>query len=70
MGTFTITDYAQTFPYSSQPTRMVDHENGDTFQTQTISTYNIDLGNWRVGELTSQTTKTWLNGSRNSAQDR
>lgn len=141
MGTTTITDYAQTFPYSSRPTmtevrrtsdnrllsstdttyslhgtvgsgtvfpyvdtrvskaynlgdgrllststttnqvdtygnitdstiETVDHENGDTFKVQKLSTFNIDLSNWRVGELTSQTTKAWLNGSHSSAQDR
>jgi RHS repeat-associated protein len=140
-GTTTITDYAQTFPYSSRPTKSeikrtsdgrllsrtetsygqhgtvgsgtvfpyvssrvtetfnlsderplststttnqvdmygnitdsteetVDHENGDIFKVQKLSTFNIDLSNWRVGELTSQTTKAWLNGSYNSALDR
>ena len=131
--TTTLTDYAQTFPYSSQPTRTevrrtsddqllsstdtsyglhgtvgagtvfpyvqtrvteaydlgdgrllattttthqvdlygnitesveetVDHEHGDTFTKQTLSTFTIDVGNWRVGQLTSQTVKASRNG--------
>ena len=47
-----------------------DFENNDTFKKQTISTYTIDVSNWRVGQLTSQTNKFWLNGNYNSALDR
>ena len=140
-GTTTITDYAQTFPYSSQPTHAevrrtsdnrllsstdityglhgtvgsgtvfpyvdtrttdtynlgdgrllstnttsntvdmygnitesveetIDHENGDTFKVERTGTYNVDVANWRVGQLASQTVKTWLNTTTNTAQDR
>ena len=49
-----------------------DHENSQTFQTQTTHSFTIDASwaNWRVGQVASTTTKAWLNGSNDPSKDR
>lgn len=49
----------------------VDHENTQTFKTQTLATYTTDdSATWRIAQVDSQTVKAWLNGSYNSALDK
>ncbi len=49
-----------------------DHENSQTFQTQTVNTFNIQnsFSTWRVGELASTVSRAWLNGGNDPSKDR
>ena len=48
---------------------LTDHENNSTHQSKTISTFNIDVTNWRVGQKLTKELQNSLNGQNDSSLD-
>ncbi|RLQ21318.1 hypothetical protein DWB85_13530 [Seongchinamella sediminis] len=53
-------------------TILEDHETTSTIQQQKLSTFTVDpsWATWRVGQVSSVTTKAWLNGVNDPGKDR
>lgn len=63
LSTTTTTNHCDQYGNITDTTKVtVDHINGDTFESKTISTFNLDITNWRVGQKVSDTQENKLNG--------
>ena len=70
LSTVTVTNQVDTYGNITNNTETtLDHETGDFFKKATVSSYTIDEGNWRIGQLTIQKIKGWLNGVHYDSQD-
>lgn len=68
LSTTLTTNHCDAYGNITDTTKLVtDHSNSSSFESKTISTFNIDTTNWRVGQKLSETQENKLDSVNNAS---